>query len=119
MSFRFFFVTALLSCSPALVNLEYDTVLYLLHKATTLVTVQYYHRIAIAWSRYAHLKRILTASRLPKVLRLRLLKVSVISTLIYGCESWKLTSQARRELNGTVSKMPSRIAGRTIADEAL
>ncbi len=36
----------------------------------------------------------------------------------YGCESWKLTAQARRKLNGTVSKMLLRIRGRTIADEA-
>ncbi len=43
---------------------------------------------------------------------------SVISTLLYECESWKLTAQARRKLNGTVSKMLSGITGRTIADEA-
>ncbi len=35
-------------------------------------------------------------------LRLRLLNASVISTLLYGCESWKLPAQARRKLNGTV-----------------
>ncbi len=76
------------------------------------------HRIAIAWSRYTHLKRILTASRLPKGLRLRLLNASVISTVLYGCESWKLTAQARRKVSGTLPKMLSRITGRTIAEEA-
>ncbi len=63
------------------------------------------HRIAIAWSRYADLKRLLTASRLPKGLRLGLLNASVISTLMYTCEAWKLPARARRKLNGTVSKM--------------
>ncbi len=41
-----------------------------------------------------------------------------MSTLVFGCESWKLTAQARRKLNGTMSKILSRITGRTIADEA-
>ncbi len=45
------------------------------------------HRIAVAWSRYADLKRLPTASRLPKGLRLRLLHAS----LLYGCDSWKLS----------------------------
>ncbi len=44
--------------------------------------------------------------------------VSVISTLLYGCEAWTLSAQARRKLSGTVPKMLSRITGRTIADEA-
>ncbi len=69
-------------------------------------------------SGYADLRRLLTASRLPKDLRLRLLNASVISTLLYGCEAGKLSAQARGKLNGTVSKMLSRITGRTIADEA-
>ncbi len=50
------------------------------------------HLIAIAWSRYTHLELILTASRLPKGLYLRLLNASVISTLLCGSESWKLTA---------------------------
>ncbi len=63
------------------------------------------------------------ASRLDFALRhgisiSRLLNASVISTLLYGCESCKLAAQARRKLNGTASKMLSRITGRTIADEA-
>ncbi len=43
---------------------------------------------------------------------------SVTSTLLYGCESWKLTQAVRRKLNSTASKMLSRITGRIIADEA-
>ncbi len=37
---------------------------------------------------------------------------------LYGCEAAKLSAQARRKLNGTVSKMLSSITGRTTADEA-
>ncbi len=71
-------------------------------------------RIAIAWSRYVDFKRILTTSRLPKGLRLRLLKEL---DLRCGCESWKLTKHIRRKLNGTASNMLSRISGRTVAED--
>ncbi len=47
----------------------------------------------------------------------RLLNASVMWTFFYGCESWKLTEQARRKLNGTVSKTLLRNTGRTVADE--
>ncbi len=76
------------------------------------------HPIVIAWSRYADLKRLLTAQDYQKGLCLRLLNASLISNLLYGCEAWKMSPQARRKLNGTVSKMLSRITGRTIAVEA-
>ncbi len=41
-----------------------------------------------------------------------------MSTLLYGCESWKITTHVRRRLNSTVSKMLSRTMGRGIAEEA-
>ncbi len=63
-------------------------------------------------------KRVLPNARLPSRLRIRLWNSSFTSTLLYGCESWKLTQAARRKLNSTASKMLSRITGRTIADEA-
>ncbi len=48
-----------------------------------------------------------------KDLRRRLLNAPVISTLLYGCEAVKLSGQVRRRLNSRVSKMLSRITGRT------
>ncbi len=75
------------------------------------------HRMEIAWSRYINLKRILTSSRLPISLRLRLPQAFVMSTLLYGCESWKLSTQVQRKLNNTVSKTLSRITGRSIVEE--
>ncbi len=41
-----------------------------------------------------------------------------MSTLVYECESWKLTAHVQQKLNNTISKMLSRIAGRSIGEEA-
>ncbi len=60
----------------------------------------------------------LTEKKLSKSLRLRIFSSCVVSTLLYGCEAWKLTGQVRRMLNATGSKMLSKISGRRIADEA-
>ncbi len=43
---------------------------------------------------------------------------NAISTLLYGCESWKLTESVRRRLNSTASKMLLKTTGRSIADKA-
>ncbi len=42
----------------------------------------------------------------------------MISTLLYGCESWKMTEKVKRKLNGAASKMLATITGRTIQEEA-
>ncbi len=51
-------------------------------------------------------------------MHLRILGCAVASTLLYGCESWKLTEKVARKLNSTYSKMQSKISGREVADEA-
>ena len=61
------------------------------------------HRLAIAWFRFADLKRTLTATRLSKLLHLCFLSISMIYTLLCGCEVWKLTEYIRRKINSTVS----------------
>ena len=76
------------------------------------------HRTMLAWSRFGQLKRVLTEKKLSKSLRLRIFSSCVVSTLLYGCEAWKLTEQVRRKLNATGSKMLSKITGRHIAAEA-
>ncbi len=62
-------------------------------------TVPVKHRVTLAWSRLRELNRILTDARLPSRLRIRLWKSSVVPTLLYGCERWKLTQTVRRKLN--------------------
>ncbi len=56
-----------------------------------------FHCVEIVWSRFRNLRYILTASKVPKSLRLRLFQASVISTLLYGCESWKMTEKVKRK----------------------
>ncbi len=38
--------------------------------------------------------------------------------LLYGCESWKMTENVKRKLNGAASKMLATITRRTIQEEA-
>ncbi len=42
----------------------------------------------------------------------------MVSTLLYGCESWKLTKKECKKLNSAGSKMLAKIAWRETAEEA-
>ncbi len=61
---------------------------------------------------------ILTASKVSKSLRLRPFQASVMSNVLYGCESWKMTENEKRKLSWTASKMLATITGRSIQEEA-
>ncbi len=41
-----------------------------------------------------------------------------MSSLLYGCETWKLATHVQRKQNNAVSKMLSGIAGQGVAEEA-
>ncbi len=43
----------------------------------------------------------------------------MISTVPYGCESWKMTGKVKRKLNGAASKMLTTIMGRKKKPEVL
>ncbi len=75
-------------------------------------------RITKSWNSFRNLKRVLTDTKLPTSLRLRLFLISVVSSLFYGCKSWKLTDKICRKLNSTCSEMISKITGREIEDNA-
>ncbi len=52
------------------------------------------YRITNTWFRFRDLKRALTDSKLPTSLRLRLFGSAVVSFLLFGCKSWKITEKA-------------------------
>ena len=76
------------------------------------------HRCNIAWGRFNEHRKVLTTTKLPLELRLRLYALLIISTMIYGCCAWLLTDDIKRSLNGVNSKMLSAITRRTIHEEA-
>ena len=75
-------------------------------------------RIAQAFSRCGDLHNIFNSKSLSTNLKLRLYEVAVCSILTYGCETWILSEQVLRRLNGANSRMVARITGRSIAKEA-
>ena len=50
-------------------------------------------------------------------LKIRLSSETVVSLLTCGCESWSLTQEVMRKLNGCNSQMLVRITGRSVRDE--
>ena len=80
------------------------------------VTVK--HRIDIAWGRFTFYRKVLTTTKLPAKLRVRLYACLIVSTMVYGSCAWLLTDKLKRKLNGVNSKMMSAITKRTIHEEA-
>ena len=50
-------------------------------------------------------------------LKIRLYRSAVVLLLTYGCESWNLTQEVMRKLNGCNSQMLARITGRSVREE--
>ena len=76
------------------------------------------HRCDIAWGRFAQYRTILTSSKLPVELRLRLYAVLIVMAMVYGSDAWLFTTEIRKSLNGVSSKMLSTITKNTIHEEA-
>ena len=55
-------------------------------------------RIAISKSAFERMRPILGDRKLSVGLRVRLIKTYVWSTLLYGCESWSLTAETKRNI---------------------
>ena len=61
-------------------------------------------RIAIAWST-AHKLDPIWKSKLPNNTKIRLLTSTVESVLLYGCESWTLTTALTKRLDGVYTRL--------------
>ena len=66
-------------------------------------------RMTLAMTKFARLHNIWGDARLSRDLRVRLYMVRVVSTLLYGCESWHLDSAAVKKLRGFHSRCLARI----------
>ena len=64
------------------------------------------------------LRHIFDYHNLALNIKLRLYQAAVCSILTYGCETWWLTPQVRRQLNGANNKILSRFTGKSIPQEA-
>ena len=76
------------------------------------------HRTNIAWGRFNEYRRTLTSNKLPVMMRTRLYRFLVVSSMIYASEAWLLTTRMKQKINGVSSKMLSTISKRTIHEEA-
>lgn len=75
-------------------------------------------RIALAMSRCDQLRHIFSSPRLSLQLKLRLYDDTVFSIFTYGCETWDLSVEVIRKINGVNIKMLSHITGRSAKEEA-
>ena len=80
------------------------------------VTVK--HRCDITWGRFSEYRKVLTTTKLPLSLKLRLFETLIVSTMIYGSSAWFLINNIKRKINGISSKMLSQISKRSIHEEA-
>ena len=77
-----------------------------------LVTLK--HRCDIAWGRYSQHRAVLTSTKLPISLRLRLYAALIALTMVYSSSAWFFTNDVRKRLNNVSSKMLSSITKRSI-----
>ena len=64
------------------------------------------------------LRNISSSSHVSLRLKIRLYKDAVCSQLTYGSEVWALTDEESKTINGTNSRMVSRITDKSIHEEA-
>ena len=69
-------------------------------------------------TRCGQLSNILNSDKISLDLKLRLYEASVLSLLTFGCETWTLSPQVLRMLNGANSRMLARFTGQSIPKEA-
>ena len=75
-------------------------------------------RMGMVMTRCGRLGHMFDSPDLGPWLKIRLYVAAVVSLLTYGCESWNLTKDTMRKLNGCNSQMLARITGRNVREEA-
>ena len=75
-------------------------------------------RAAMAAQRWGTLRHVFNSPHLSLTLKLRLYSAAVCSVLMYGCESWFLTTDVLRVINGANSRLLSRFTDKTVQQEA-
>ena len=75
-------------------------------------------RVAMARQRHGKMRHVWESGKLHPRLKMRLYIAGVCSVMVYGSETWKLTTAVRRFLNGANSQMVAQITKRTIREEA-
>ena len=63
-------------------------------------------------------RHVLDSNSLSVKLKIRLYIAAVMSVMTYGCETWILSPQSMRTLNGANSRLLARFTGKTIPQEA-
>ena len=76
------------------------------------------HRMDIAQAAFNELRTIWSDHILSLLIKLRLYRLAVCSTLKNGCEAWKLTPKVKRVLNGFNCRCLNRITGKCYRDTA-
>ena len=74
-------------------------------------------RVGKAMTRCGKLGHMFDSPDLGPRLKIRLYNAAAVSLLTYGCESWNLTQEVMRKLNGCNSQMLVRITGRSVREE--
>ena len=62
-------------------------------------TSDFKFRRGLAWSAFGSMERIWKAQHLDLALKLRIFQASVLSVLLYGCESWIISEQLMIKIN--------------------
>ena len=75
-------------------------------------------RTAMATQRWGTMRHIFNSPHLSLTLKLRLYSAAVCSVMTYGSESWFLTKEVLRAINGANSRLLSRFTGKTVQQEA-
>ena len=76
------------------------------------------HRIAIGYQRFSEMYRIWSCDWADWALKKRLFMVYIQSTVLHGCETWRMDGKTERALNGFNSGCMAKMTGRTIHEEA-